>query len=125
MYRRSSNKYNARKTEYNGNMYDSQMEANYAYELDVLKKAGEIKGWGRQPKIALFAYGEQVCTYALDFEIKHNDGTKEFVEIKGMKTQLWRLKWKMALAWSKKTDIIFTLITKEGMKNYKKGKLIK
>jgi len=44
----AGNKFNARKSNYDGYTYDSGKEANYAAELDLLKKAGKIKAWERQ-----------------------------------------------------------------------------
>ena len=74
------------------------MEAAYAQELDLRVKAGDIKSWKRQVKIDLRAYGKHICNYYIDFVIKHNDETEEFLEIKGMETPEWRLKWKLFCA---------------------------
>jgi hypothetical protein len=43
-----NNKYHATRTEYNGNLYHSKKEAEYAQGLDLLIKAGEIEFYLRQ-----------------------------------------------------------------------------
>lgn len=80
---------------YNGNTYHSKKEAEYAAELDSRKRAKDIKNWRKQEKIELYAYGKLICNYYIDFVIEHNDGTEEYVEVKGFETEVWRLKWKM------------------------------
>lgn len=89
------NKYNARKTLYRGVTYDSAREAKYAFELDMRKRAGQIKAWDRQVPIALEAYGRPICKYKIDFIIIHLDGHLEYVEVKGYETDVWKLKWKV------------------------------
>lgn len=93
MYRTlKQNKYGAIKQ----NGFHSRKESGYAWELQVRKKAGEIKDFETQRKIELFGEnGTRVCNYFIDFVITHNDGTEEFVEVKGFETPVWRLKWKL------------------------------
>jgi len=90
-----SNKYRNVKTEYNGINYASKLEAGYAVELDIVKKAKEIKEWHRQVKISLDLNGYHIANYYVDFSIDHNDGTIEYVECKGMVMEVWRLKWRL------------------------------
>jgi len=92
---RRGNKYNAKKTEYNGIYYHSKMECGYAMELDLRLKAKDIKSWSRQVKISLDVNGYHIANYFVDFGIEHNDETTEFIEIKGYETEVWRLKWKL------------------------------
>lgn len=94
----SRNKYNARKTKYNDRYYDSALEANYAFELDVRKKVGEINEIIPQYKISLDIDGNHIANYYIDFKVILSDGTIEMHEVKGAETQLWRLKWKLAIA---------------------------
>ena len=47
------NKYRAKKTEYNGVLYDSKKEAYRARQLDLLFKAGKISRLERQVKFCL------------------------------------------------------------------------
>lgn len=85
---------NVRQT-FNNYSYDSKLEAEYAQDLDLRKKAHDIKDWRRQVKIPLSINGQLICNYYIDFVIEHNDGSEEYVEVKGFKTDLWRLKWKL------------------------------
>ena len=39
--------------------------------------------------------GRSVCTCVVDFEITHDNGELEYVEIKGVRTRDWLLKWKL------------------------------
>lgn len=97
-YQKRQNKYNAKSSEYNGIMYHSMKEAGYAMELDLRVKAKEIKKWRRQEKISLDVNGYHIANYYIDFVITHNDGTEEFIEVKGFETEIFRLKWKLTEA---------------------------
>lgn len=91
-------KYRNVKKNYNGFLFDSQKEANKAAELDMLVKSKAIKGYEKQVKEALMGQnGTKVCHYYCDFLLLHNDGTKEFLEIKSKvtATPIWKLKWKL------------------------------
>ena len=93
-----TNKYHAKRTTYDGSMFDSKREASKAWELDQLLKAKEIKGWSKQHKIELYGLnGGKICTYKIDFAVETNDGTLELIEIKSKATATpyWRLKWKL------------------------------
>ena len=92
---RYKNKYNAVRTEYDGIKYDSKFEAACAAEIDLLKKAGEIKDWERQFKVEMWAYnihGEPVLkkSHKVDFRVHHHDGTYTLIEAKGVETQDYR-----------------------------------
>jgi len=90
------NKYSAVRQTYNGYSYMSKRESQKAWDLDMLVKAGEIKSWEKQKKIELKGEnGNHVCNYFIDFVVYHHDGTTEFIEVKGFKTDLWALKWKL------------------------------
>ena len=109
--RRSRNKYNATKQTYKGYSYHSKAEAKYAIYLDSLLKKKEIKSWEKQKKIELYGEnGSKICNYYMDFVVEHNDGKTEYVEVKGMETATWRLKWKLFKdKYGKDNDIIITL----------------
>lgn len=93
-----SNKFGAVKQTYNGHSYDSKREAEYAAELDWLKKAGDVVDWARQVKLPLSINDRHIANYFIDFEVHYSDGRKEFHEVKGYETDLWKMKWKMAKA---------------------------
>lgn len=89
------NKYGAKKSTYNGYNYDSKFESQVAQELDLRLKAGDIKHVEKQVKISLQAYGKHITNYFIDFIITHNDGHREYLEAKGIETDVFKIKWKM------------------------------
>lgn len=91
-------KYRNRHTLYEGVAYHSAKEARYAAELDLRKRTGEILDWKGQVKIPLEVNGEHICNYYIDFEVLYPGGLKEWVEVKGFETDVWRLKWKLVNA---------------------------
>lgn len=94
---REYNKYNNTWTEYNGVKYQSKKEANYAAELDLLKKAGEVKEWKRQKRFEITKRGKHICYYYIDFEVLTKKGI-EYIDIKGFKTNIYKLKKKLVEA---------------------------
>lgn len=88
------NKYGAKKQVYGDRKYHSGAEADYAQELDLRKNGGDIADWEPQVKLPLKVNGTTLGNYYIDFVITHNDGSKEYVEIKGAETMMWRWKWK-------------------------------
>lgn len=95
LYASSGNKYGAKRTEYDGVLYHSKREAQYAQELDLRQKAGDILHWRRQVPIALKVNEKLICKYILDFILTYPDGTIELVEVKGYETAVWKLKRKL------------------------------
>lgn len=85
----------AKKTVVGGVKYDSKFEAAQAHELTMLKKAGDIQDFESHVRLPLEVNGFHICDYYIDFVVHHNDGTKEFLETKGLKTPVWALKWKI------------------------------
>lgn len=90
---RRGSKFGAKRQLYEGYTYHSKKEAAYAAELDLRKRAGDIKDWKRQVKISLDVNGYHITNYYVDFMIEHNDTSLEYVEVKGFETDVWRLKW--------------------------------
>lgn len=88
-------KFGNRASDYNGIIYDSAFEAEYAQELDLRMKANDIAGWKRQVKISIDIKEYHICNYFCDFEIEHNDGSLELVEVKGFETEIYRMKKKL------------------------------
>lgn len=109
-------KYNNRKVELDGHVFDSQMEADYYAQLKLRKKAGEILFYRLQPEYLLQPEFEKdgkkhrAIWYIADFEIHHNDGSIEVVDVKGVKTQVFRIKEKM---FHKKYPHKLTIVTKD------------
>ena len=95
---KGGSKYNARKTEYNGVLYHSTLEARYAQYLDTLLRAKKILSWDRQIRIPLIVNGVKVCVYVMDFVYTKPNKEVVWVEVKGAETQTWKLKWKILKA---------------------------
>lgn len=88
-YQQYRSKYGAKRTEYNGIIYDSKFEASVAQELDMRKAAGEIAGWERQYRVEIPIYnkaGDVVHTvkHKVDFRLHLHDGSYELLEAKGL-----------------------------------------
>lgn len=98
---RRRSKYNNQKTVVDGIEFDSIKEAEYYCKLKILKKAGEIKDFGLQPRFELQPAFEkngvkyQPITYVADFVIVNNDGTTDVVDVKGFETQVFKIKRKL------------------------------
>lgn len=84
-------KYGNVKTEYNGQVYDSKREANYAKILDIQKHSGKIKGYLRQVRFPLPGN----IVYTCDFLIFYTYMGYEVVDVKGFKTKEYKLKKKL------------------------------
>ena len=81
-------KFNAQPTEVNGRRYDSKKEAKYATELALRQQAGEVLFWLEQVPFHLPGNTK----YRVDFMEFHADNTVHFVDVKGMETQVFKLK---------------------------------
>lgn len=92
---KSGNKYHAKSTQVEGITYHSKLEAGYADELRLRLMAKEIAKWERQVKLDLRVNGVHITNYYIDFVITHNDGSREFVEVKGLEMGEWRMKWRI------------------------------
>jgi hypothetical protein len=102
---------------YNEIKYDSGWEAEYAKKLDLKVTAGLIKGWQRQVVIEINVIeveGEPVltdntmlqlkengipfthiCNYKIDFVVTNNDDSKEYIEVKGVQTEVFKIKFRL------------------------------
>lgn len=87
-------KYNARKTTVDGIKFDSAKEAEFYGSLKLLLRAGAIKGFCRQARFSLLQ-GDENTEYVADFVIFNNDGTCRIVDVKGVETDVFKLKMKM------------------------------
>ena len=97
-------KYNAVKTEINGIIFDSKKEANYYSYLLALKERGEIDNIKMQVEYLLQPSfirenGEKVTNikYYADFVVTYKDGTTEVIDVKGLRTDVYKMKKKMLL----------------------------
>lgn len=119
---RSRSKYENRKVEIDGHTFKSIVEGQYYSELKLRQQAGEILFFNLQPRYSLLHPFEKDGTkhrakdYVVDFEIHHKDGTIEVVDVKGFKTDVFRIKEKM---FHKKYPHKLTLV------QWKNGRFIK
>lgn len=98
---KKKSKYRNKKVTIDGITFDSKKEANYYLKLKLLKQAGEIKDFGLQEKFVLqegfTKNGERhrPITYYADFIIDNLDGSTDVVDVKGMETQVFKIKKKL------------------------------
>ena len=96
------NKYNNKKSSYNGVVYDSKAEADYAEFLDISRHAkdpaAKVISWERQVRYRFEVNEVHVGDYYLDFLVEYADGRVEHVDVKGVRTGVYKLKKKLMLA---------------------------
>ncbi len=98
---KTKSKYGNRKVEYDGEVFDSQAEARYYQELKLRERAEEILFFRLQPRYRLQDGFEKngkrhrPIDYIADFEIHHKNGEIEVVDVKGFKTEVFKIKQKM------------------------------
>lgn len=101
LQKQKRHKYGAHKTVINNIEFDSKREAEFYLHLKLLKRAGEIKDFKLQPRYRLLdgftknGKRHRPIDYVADFEILHNDGTIETVDVKGMETKDFKIKRKL------------------------------
>lgn len=86
--KRVFHKYNAIPTVRDGMRFDSKKEAGYYDELQLRVKADDVLFFLRQVPIQLPGKTKLV----IDFLVFLTDGTVEFVDVKGMQTEVFKLK---------------------------------
>ena len=102
---RSVSKFHNKKILVDGIMFDSAKEAARYCELLLLKHTGEITDLERQVPFELIpsqkdAKGkviERKMTYIADFVYKDKDGKRVVEDVKGMRTEVYKLKRKLML----------------------------
>ena len=118
------NKYNARKSEQDGYVFDSKVENEYYNVLLDRIRRGEIRELEVHPKFPFVINGEPLrshknrpITYTADFKFWEKQGVNNFVhwqavvvDVKGMETDVWRVKWALVKALHPPT--IFRIIKK-------------
>lgn len=95
-------KYGNVHTEYNGRIYHSAKEAEYAKMLDTLRRATDDKDRvirvETQVPFRIRVKGKPICKYLLDFKVTYADGRVEYVDVKGVRTDVYKLKKKLVEA---------------------------
>jgi len=97
-YQKRQNKYNSKKTSTGFGLFDSKKEAAYGSDLELLKKAKEIKDYKRQVRYDLYGKnGSRICYMKVDFEVELPDGDIEVHEVKSNITMTpeWNIKRKL------------------------------
>jgi hypothetical protein len=102
---RAVNKMNAVKVVVDGITFASKKEERYYQDLQLRKEIGDIKDFEHQPERFVLLdktkhNGKTIrqITYRPDFKIIHNDGTEEYVDTKGHRTQQYIIRKKLLLA---------------------------
>jgi hypothetical protein len=85
-------KYNAKPTEVDGIRFDSKKEAQYYSSLKLRVDSGEVITFLRQVPIHLPGNTKLV----VDFMEFHADGSTHLVDVKGMETDIFKLKRRQA-----------------------------
>ena len=112
--RRKANKYHARKTTVYRRTFDSKREAEWYMMLREKLRLGEIKHLECQPTYTLLegfhdnqGKPQKPITYTPDFLVEYDDGRREVIEVKGVRTRDYLLRKKLFLHMMRDTDIIF------------------
>lgn len=101
----SLSKFGNTKVEYDGHKFDSKKECEYYKQLKVFEKAGQISNLELQPVFLLQekyrdVQGKAVreITYIADFRyIETCSGKSITIDVKGLKTEVYKLKKKLLL----------------------------
>lgn len=94
---KSHSKYHAQKTWVDGICFDSKREAEYYTGLKLLCRAGELDGYlyhGRMVVTEGKGSEHRASLYEPDFVLLYPDGRYEIVDVKGYKTDVFKLKVK-------------------------------
>jgi hypothetical protein len=103
-------KYHNVKTIIDGITFDSKKEAAYYNTIKLLKRAGEVTQIDLQPEFPYNMYctvpgindGNRVFAkqykYIADFRVTYKDGRVEIIDVKGVKTSIYRQKKKIVEA---------------------------
>ena len=88
LYLPKRHKFHAKPTSRNGWHYPSQAQAAYYDNLVLLQRAGKVAFFLEEVPIRL----PGKTKYVVDFVVFWADGTTEFIDVKGMKTTVYKLK---------------------------------
>lgn len=93
---KKKSKYNSRKVRIDGIPFDSQKEADYYCQLKLFLQSGIIDGFCRQARFVVTAGNDdtKATEYVTDFVIFYPDKTYRIVDVKGMETEVFKLKMK-------------------------------
>lgn len=97
------NKYNAKKVEIDGIVFDSRAEGRFYEHLLDLMHEGVVESFEMQKPYTLldkFPHPKtgktiRAIKYVPDFEVIYTDGRVEVVDVKGMQTDIFKMKCKL------------------------------
>ena len=97
------NKYGAKKVEIDGHVFDSRAEGRFYEHLLDLMHDGVVESFEMQKPYTLldkFPHPKtgktiRAIKYVPDFEVIYTDGRVEVVDVKGMQTDVFRMKCKL------------------------------
>lgn len=89
------NKYRNKKTAIDGITFDSIKESKKYLELKMLQRCKCIVNFECQVKFPIMFDGKLICNYICDFVVYNLDGTRQIIDVKGVKTSIYNLKKKM------------------------------
>lgn len=94
--KKTTSKYGNKKTVVDGITFDSKKEAARYAELKLMEKAGVIMSLELQPTFPVYIDGKKVFEYRADFKywIDGKDGRYVIEDVKGVKTDVYRIKKK-------------------------------
>lgn len=95
---RKRGKFNAKKTELDGIMFDSMKEAGRYEDLKQDQETGAITDLELQPVFQVVINSKKVCKYRGDFRYTTKEGKSIVEDVKGFKTPVYRLKKKLVEA---------------------------
>lgn len=89
-------KYGNKTTEVGGHKFDSRKEARFFLQL---QQDPTVKSIQTQVVFELIPKqkGERACSYKADFVVEYHDGRTVVYDVKGMKTDVYRIKRKLML----------------------------
>jgi len=117
------NKFNARKAWADDIQFDSTAERDYYLILKKKLSNNEFKSFEMQvveelmPKFKYRGKGIRSLKYKCDFLITHHDGVKEYIDVKGKITEVFRIKWKLLQnKYKDREDLLFSIVTVKDFK---------
>jgi hypothetical protein len=78
-----ASKFNNIKVEIDGHVFDSVKEGEFYGSLKIKKKSGLIKDFKTQVQYDIKVNEIHIAYYYLDFLVEKNDGSFEYIDIKG------------------------------------------
>lgn len=88
-------KYNNKKTEVDGIIFDSKKEAHRYLQLKHLQDTGVISHLKLQPRFDFKLNGKLMFYYKADFEYCTDDAQRVIEDVKGVRTTVFNLKKKI------------------------------